>query len=296
MQRKFIALSLLLLFISFSCDLKSNGVEQKVIFTSIQPIAYLLDHLTSDSVQSKVLVRPGYSPASYELLPSQVKALAASKLWLKAGHLGYEKAWKDRIAGVYPGLIQINLSKSLDLISMADIQHGDHSHPGGIDPHTWTGPNEVKIMIGEIRQSIEAESKLSELIDDSAYTHLRWRIDSLIDNHTERMAPYQGRRLYIFHPSLGYYCRQFGIEQVAIEDQGKEPSPLHLSSMHAMMEQDSARAILVQREFDQEHAQVIAKSLGIDLIIIDPLQYDWFKMMDDIASAIEEALGKPSQK
>ena len=129
-----------------------------------------------------------------------------------------------------------------------------------------------------------------KFLDLMSMERLLLRVDSLLKDHTLRMAPHRGRSIYIFHPALGYYCRQFGLRQESVEKDGKEPTPAHLAELQESMKRDGARAILVQREFDRSHAEVLSRSLGIEIISIDPLQYDWFRMMDELATAIEQAL------
>ena len=91
----------------------------------------------------------------------------------------------------------------------------------------------------------------------------------------------------IYHPALSYFARDYGLKQISIEEGGKEPSPATLRDLIETCRQENAHVIFVQQEFNQRNAQLIADELGIDIIAINPLSYDWAEEMLNIAKALK---------
>ena len=53
-----------------------------------------------------------------------------------------------------------------------------------------------------------------------------------LDNRTARRIEESGIRMFvIYHPALTYFARDYGLQQIAIEDEGKEPSARHLARL-----------------------------------------------------------------
>lgn len=92
----------------------------------------------------------------------------------------------------------------------------------------------------------------------------------------------------IYHPALTYFARDYGLTQISIEDDGKEPSPTHLQTLIRNCRRDKVKVIFVQQEFDTRNAQVIAREVGARIVPINPLSYDWEQEMTHIIQALTE--------
>ena len=90
----------------------------------------------------------------------------------------------------------------------------------------------------------------------------------------------------IYHPALSYFARDYSLQQISIEEGGKEPSPTHLQELMKTCRQKKARIVFVQQEFDQRNAEVIAQELNLKIVPINPLSYNWDKEMVAIAKAL----------
>ena len=91
----------------------------------------------------------------------------------------------------------------------------------------------------------------------------------------------------IYHPALSYFARDYGLKQISIEEGGKEPSPAQLKALIETCRKENAHTIFVQQEFDQRNAQLIADELGVHVVSINPLSYDWSREMIRVASALK---------
>lgn len=85
--------------------------------------------------------------------------------------------------------------------------------------------------------------KLSEELDES----IKKRADALPDTKV----------FLVFHPSWGYFADDYGLTQIAVEDEGKEPTPATLAKILDKASNDNVSGVFVQKEFNPELAKTI---------------------------------------
>jgi len=90
----------------------------------------------------------------------------------------------------------------------------------------------------------------------------------------------------IFHPSLTYLAHDYGLDQIPVEKEGKEPSPSELKKLIDTGREKNIKAIFVQREFDKKNAELIGDEIGAETIVIDPLSSEWDKSIRYIVDNI----------
>ena len=94
----------------------------------------------------------------------------------------------------------------------------------------------------------------------------------------------------VFHPSWGYFARAYGLEQVPIEIEGKEPKPAELEYLIKHARDHGIQMIFAQPQFSWQAAQTIARSVGGKVIFVDPLAQDWTNNLREVASKFKAAL------
>ncbi|MFP4489033.1 MAG: metal ABC transporter solute-binding protein, Zn/Mn family [Bacteroidales bacterium] len=287
-MNKFIT-PLLLIILLAGCGRQSGDHsrdEKAIITVSIEPFRFFTEAIAGDNYRVNVIVPPGASPASYEPPPSVIRDLKDSELMIINTYLGFELAWIDRMINVNPGVEVLKLAATQDLIAADSHKHGDITHDTGVDPHFWVSPLRARIIARDIRDFLsekDPEGKDeywkkhqqldSVIMDTDAY------LESLLDNTANKS-------FMIFHPSLSYLARDYGLEQIAVETEGKEPSPSDLKRLIDKGREKNIKTILVQREFDKRNADLIADEIAAETIIIDPLAYDWVSAVRSIAESI----------
>jgi zinc transport system substrate-binding protein len=137
---------------------------------------------------------------------------------------------------------------------------------------------------------------LSE-IDPEGETVYRKNLDQLkedltaLDQELSRiLQPLEGKKLFVFHPAFGYFADDYGLEQIAVETGGNEPSARQLAAVIDEAIEHDARVIFVQPQFSQKSAQAVAEEIGGAVVPIDALAGDYIGNMKRIAEAVEEAL------
>lgn len=280
----------ILFIILLACQPGKKTNQKDIITVSILPQKYFIERIAGDLVQVNVLIPPGASPATYSLVPSQLKDIVYSKAWFRMDHLGFELSWFGKISNANPQMEIFVLSKGIDLISAEQEEHGDHEHMGGVDPHFWMAPREVLIIAENTLKALIKLYPDQETIFKANFEKLKADIAE-VDNHiTGILADVKNRSFLVFHPALTYFARQYGLEQIALENMGKEPSPKHVKEVVQFAIDKNIKVVFIQKEFDRENAQIIAEEIGGKVIQINPLNYNWVEQMNETTKNLKIAL------
>lgn len=273
-----------------ACGSSKQEASGPVIAVSILPQQYLVKGIVDTLAEVQVLVPPGASPATWEVTPSEMRALGDALIYYRIGHIGFEKAWIGDIINLNPELKIIDLSATLELRSI-DSRHGDHSHTG-IDPHTWMTAENMEIMARQIYGDMSMLFPEHKDLIRKNYATLLAEIKQTGRYARKTLEKHRGRSFLIFHPSLGYFADAYGLEQIAIEYEGKEPSPAHLEDIVKQAKAKNIHTIFVQKEFDTRNAEIIADEIGAKIIIIDPLSADWPGSMKQLVNSLNKSFNE----
>ncbi len=255
-------------------------------FVSILPQSYLVDRIGGEDVEVTVLVGPGQSPATYDPTPHNMAHFSDAEVFFKIG-VPFEKRLLEKAIKLFPDLHLIDTQKGIKLRHMEeDSDHGDHHHAGGDDPHTWLDPHLFKIQAETI--CAELKRLRPERADqfDKNLSVLRDDLEQLDTYLIELMKPMAGNRFYSFHPSYGYFVERYGMHQVAVETAGKGPGARKLAAMIKQAKEDRVNAIFVQKQFATSTAEAIAHEIGAEVVLLDPLAYDYIENLKRMAEKI----------
>lgn len=286
---KKIIISLLVVLGAFSCNNKPHHQKQnqKTITVSILPQKYFIEKLVGDQFEINVMIPPGASPVTYEPTPIQMKELSASELYIRIGYIEFEKAWMKKLQDINPKMTIINQSENALLIEPEDHSENEDEHIGhhhyGVDPHIWTSPKEVKKQIAFLyNYFINNYPELKEEITNN-YISFNGEIDSLDKYLNKELQTFQGRKFLIFHPALSYFARDYGLEQISIEIDGKEPTPSNIQDVIELAKREGIKVVFVQKQFSTHNAEVIANEINGRVVQIDPLSDNWNESIMKIA-------------
>jgi zinc transport system substrate-binding protein len=93
----------------------------------------------------------------------------------------------------------------------------------------------------------------------------------------------------VFHPAWGYLARDYGLIQLAIERDGKEPSPDDLARVTRVAGERGIRVIFTQPQFTESGARTVARALDARLVPIDPLALDWDGNLRRVSEVLVES-------
>ena len=228
------------------------------ITVSILPQAWFVEQIGGDLVEVSVLVGPGHSPATYEPTPRQMAVLEQADLFLAAG-VPFEK-------GLVPRVQTLPRAPAI-----AGPRPADHGHQHDVDPHTWLDPAQAMAIADTVSLRLQVLSPADAGAIQERCIELKERLARIDQEARDILAPYRGRTFIVFHPAFGHFAAAYGLVQVSVETGGHEPGPRHLADVIERARTLGARSVIVQPQFSRKSAETVAKSIGAEIVVLDPL-------------------------
>ncbi|MDR2488318.1 MAG: zinc ABC transporter substrate-binding protein [Desulfovibrio sp.] len=255
-----------------------------VIIVSIAPQKYMVERIAKNRVTVVTLVKQGSDPHFYEPAPTQMRLCAAGRLWFTIG-VPFEDIWLPRILNAAPSLIPVSTithSNRLQFFHDNTEHHGDtgrgeylgHAHNNaGEDPHIWLSPRSVADMLPFMAQELGniLPQYAGEFLDNAdAFSKELNNVDRAL---TERFntVPRDKRIFLTVHPAWRYFAHDYGLTELAIETDGKEPGPQHMKSVINTAKAHGIRTVFIEPQFPKAAAYAIAANIGAKLVEADPL-------------------------
>lgn len=271
------------LMIFASCN-TTQPPRSNTIYVSIAPLAYLVEQIADSTVNVEILVPETTSPETYEPTTSQIQRLSNSKAYINTGLIDFEVELNKSIRGLSESLVILDLSEGVDVLSgsCSHTSHDGHAH--GIDPHTWLSPSIMHRFAERICGTLSQINPENQEL----YTNNLSRLTSEIDSLDRYIRSGNINSFAIAHPSLTYYANDYGIEQIAIEIDGKEPTIAQMKQIIEDIKRRNITKIVTQKQTSAAAAQTIATETGTTIIEFDPLARDWLNNMYYITDQIAQ--------
>jgi len=281
--------------------LPAAGIAQEAlpVFVSILPQKYFAEKIGGEFVQVSVMVAPGAGPHTYEPKPAQMVELSKTRVYFAAG-VPFESTWLDRFAAANPSLQIVFTQQGIEKIPMISHNHEEeagthehHNHEGVRDPHIWLSPPLVMVQARNILKAlVSADPDHADVYENRYKDFIRETAD--LDMEIFRILGEKElrREFMVFHPAWGYFAQAYGLKQVPVETEGKEPKPAELQKLIEWGKKENIKAVFVQPQYSEKSAGVIASAIGGQVIVADPLAGDWADNLRQIAMKFREALKK----
>jgi zinc transport system substrate-binding protein len=270
-----------------------NSAEPLSVFVSILPQKYFVDKIGGDLVHVSVMVPPGANPHLYEPRPGQMAALAKTRIYFAVG-VTFEVAWLPRLAPINPSMKIVHTEEGIQKIPMESPhpeEQGEHPDGHGTkDPHVWLSPPEVKIQAKNILRALQEADPENKAVYERNFKAFEKEIDDIDGELKKIFAGKKGMKFMVFHPSWGYFARAYGLEQVPVELEGKEPNPGRLKALIELARKEGIKVIFVQPQFSTKGAEIVAKAIEGQVVIADPLSPDWSNSLREQAEKFKAAL------
>ena len=263
---------------------KASSTEKPAVTVTvtvtISPYKYFVDQIAKGKVDVNVMVSNGNNPETYEPYAQQMMELSKSALYLKVGSIGFEQTWMKKLQDNAPDMKVIDTSVGIKPAKT----------PGGnIDPHVWMSCSNARIIASNILKALcELEPKNKAFFEKNYLSLLKIidKRDSTIregfKNHPEMV-----RKFVIYHPILTYFARDYQLEQLAIEEEGREPSASQLKSLIERARKEKIKFCLIQAEFANRNTTTFINESHTKPMNINPLQDDWNRAMQEAALAVQ---------
>lgn len=276
-------LAYLSICVVFAMGTALMGVEKRSdskvirVAVTILPLADFVKNVGGDKVRIMVMVPPGASPHTYEPTPNQLIELSKAKIYVKVGSgLNFELVWMDKLMKINKDMLICDSSQGIQLI--------------GKNPHIWLSPLNAKMQVENIYKALVQVDPVNEKYYARNKKNYLKKLDELDREIRNTLAGIKNRKFMVFHPAWSYFAREYNLEQVSIEKEGKKPT---LKTLAKLIEQARAlgiKVIFASPQFSAKSAEVIAREIGGRVVFIDPLARDYianmYKLLNELAQAL----------
>jgi zinc transport system substrate-binding protein len=287
------------LFTALSLFFGINFLYAKVnTVVSILPQETFVKAIGGDKVNVALMVKPGNEPHSYEPKPSQMKDIAKADIYFSIG-VEFEDVWIPKFENQNKKMKIVNVSKGIRKVAMLGHHHHDgdeheeHGHDehehgeDGKDPHIWLSPLNVQLIAKNIYTALATNDPANKNYYKANYKKFVEHVQAtdkkirniLFDTPT-------GTKFMVFHPAWGYFARDYGLTQLAIEVEGKNPKPKQVIYLIKEAKEEGVKAVFTAPEFSDKIAKQIASEVSVPVVKMSPLKPKWSENLITFAKAI----------
>lgn len=243
------------------------GAGSLRVFVSVLPQQQIAERVGGDQVVVSVMVKPGFEPASYEPNPRQVVELAQADLYARIG-VPFEDAWLPRIQAANPAMPVWDMRGDVAQLH---------------DPHVWTDPLRIKDMAARLRDRLTAMRPQQAAAFATNYKAYATELDALHQQLLARLGPYRGRSFLVFHPAWSYFAARYGLHQLSVQHEGKEPGPREMQALIEQAKHLGLTTLFVEPQFHHQSAAAVARGFAGRLVLIDPLAPDLIANLREVS-------------
>lgn len=289
----------------------SASLDKPIVAVSILPQAEFVEKIAGDNVKVLVMVPAGADPHTYEITSGQLRDLSRAQMYVKVGSgLDFERVWMDRLIAQNPDMLIVDSSNGVTFRTMEAHSHDDeeyaeeHDSEGSYeehgaeehnesltkDPHIWTSPQQAKIMVNNTYAGlVEIDPDNKELYMQNRDAYLA-ELDAVDATIRETLAGKEGSSFIVYHPSWGYFAETYGLNEISVEIEGKEPSAKDMQSLIDTAKERDVRVIFVQPGFSTTSTTAIAAEINAEVVAIDPLAKDYIDNLSKVSEAFKKGL------
>jgi zinc transport system substrate-binding protein len=311
-MRKHFAIVVILVLVGLWACLPAQAADKPAgkikTFVSILPAAYFVERVGGTNVEVSVLVGPGQDPHTFEPTPKLVAKLADAKVLFKMG-FPFEETIIKKMGATFKNVEVVDLQKGIKLRTMTEEEsqaeeaehehehgHGEaeehehHHEAGEMDQHTWLNPKLAKVQAKTIANTLIRIDPSHKAQYEKNLKKFQSDLDAVDQHLRKALAPLKGKTFFVFHPAFGYFGEAYGLKQIPVEIEGKEPTAKQLARLIDLAKEESVRVIFVEPQFSQKSANALARSIGGAVVPLDPLAHDYLKNLQEMAVSLDSAL------
>jgi zinc transport system substrate-binding protein len=266
------------------------SVEKKpLLLVSIAPYRFLAEKIAGDDFEVTTVVPVAANPHSFEPTARQVQEISRGVVWFRIG-----EAFETKVLPILEkrsaGLVVQDLRDGIELIE--DCHMGcskcsmDH-----LDRHIWLSPKLAGQQAGLIAKTLGEKFPEKKELFEANLQKLQFELVALDSELHAILKDVKKRTILVSHPAFAYFCREYGLKQLSIEYEGKEPRPKHLEEILKQAVTESMDIALALPQHNNKGAQMIAERLHMSVRLIDPYSPKYFETMRELARLIAEPHG-----
>ncbi|MCJ7727019.1 MAG: zinc ABC transporter substrate-binding protein, partial [Actinobacteria bacterium] len=226
-----------------------------------------------------------------------------AKIYAKVGSgIEFELVWMDKIIKMNGEMLVVDCSRGVKLFSVSykygeaavyyeyDESDKAKSDLKGIDPHIWLSPANAKIMVENIYEGlVQIDPQRKEYYKKNLDSYLL-ELDKLDDEIVQAFSGKENKKIIVFHPTWAYFAKDYGIEQIPIEEDGKEPTAKGIEDLIRQAKEYNIKVIFASPEFSTKSAETVAREIGGEVFLVSSLKKDYLENMRKAAEAFAGAM------
>jgi zinc transport system substrate-binding protein len=252
------------------------AADRVTIAVSVAPQAYFVERVGGRYVDVEVIVPSGANHETYEPTSKQLVGLSRARILFLVGTDAFP--FENRISQIIR-----RDKRGIDLIRMSE-----GAALRGQDPHLWVSPGIVRTAAHAIFRCLSGHDPLHGDYYRANLDSFLAEIDSLDREIKQLLSGKQGACFIVYHPAWGYFADEYGLRQLAIEEEGKAAGAAHIRKMIDLARQKGIRVLFVQKGYDTKSAASIAAEIGGKVVETDPLASDWPASLRSFAKALSQ--------
>jgi len=271
-------------FISWGCSRDSLASSKPIVLVPILPYAYFTREIAGDLLKVETLIPPGINAHVYEPTPKAIQGMREARICFCCG-IAFENKLSPFLKR--SGVKVVSLLEGISCLTERGEEQGACQEEEK-DIHTWLNPllalEQVRIIFENLVRLFPQHQELFT----KRYEELKQRL-LLLDLEIEKeLTSVRGSYVLISHPALAYYCARYGVHQIAVEHEGKEPRMQQVARTVQKAMKHQVKIVLTEPQHHNKGAEVIAHKLGLPIYEIDPYAEDYFALLSQVTRLMRE--------
>ena len=283
------------------------------VVASVKPLHSLVSSVMKGVGKPDLIVKGSASPHTYSLKPSQAKQLEDADLVFWMGH-ELESFLEKPLEAIASNAKVVELidTDELKRIKMREggafddhghdehDEHDEHGH-GEFDVHVWLDPENAKVLVIEIKQSLIELDPSNAAQYQLNSDELMVRLDQLIDNVSVKLASEKEKGFVVFHDAYQYFEERFGLSAVGSITVSPEvmPGASRIKELKEKINELNALCVFSEPQFEPKLVSTVIEGTNASTGVLDPLGASikdgpqlYFILINNMANSLKECLSK----
>ncbi|MDD2371158.1 MAG: zinc ABC transporter substrate-binding protein [Firmicutes bacterium] len=265
-----------------SCGETSDESNNKLkVAVTIEVEKAFVEGVAGDLVDVVTLVPKGGSPETFEASPKEIEEFKDADIFFSM-ELPVENSKNIPTDGDF---------KTIDLAEAVREKYEDrYFAPGSRDHHIWLSPKRVVLMVEQIAMTlIEQDPANKEIYLKNKEDYIK-KIENLDIEINTMLKDKTQKTFLIYHPALGYFADDYGLEMLPFEEEGKEADAKHIGELIDLAKIKNIKGIITTEEISSKQVDAFAEEIGGKVIVVEVLSKDYISAMENIADQIGRLL------
>jgi zinc transport system substrate-binding protein len=284
-----------------------NYASAPQVVVTIKPIHALVSGVMEGVGTPYLLLSGGESPHSYSLRPSQVRKLRKATVVI----------WVGPTIETFLKKIITTLNDKTHILRLVDLHglnllkvrngkdwesHHYNNHPNNefeIDPHIWLDPNNAKIIVQAIAQTLSKIDTKNSVYYKANAVHMVEQLDQLDKTLKQQLALVKNLPFLVFHDAYQYFEQSYQLTVAGAINLSPEnrPSVRQLYKLRSRLKKHKIRCVFSEPQFESALVATVIEGSSVRRGVLDPLGANlvvgtksYFTLLSNMADSLKQCL------